>query len=382
MKNLKNFLPFGRDTLFYHLLMLTPVILHAQTSSQPVKKEVQYFEIRKTVYAIPDHLNPEELSTFDLVEAVPYTESNRVKITFNNLNEMQYEKTFEASPSGISLNDGMDRFVSNAQEQIMYTVDGKAVTPDLNEDDDYLNLVFSSEQVTKFPYVEKIHALTASDLALIQDNGYATFTDEDGNYIVQNADMDIIINHHAQTLEYRRFENDYLKMVQITSLRLLENGKALKKSEITKSYRILSSGIVMEIQDIIEYDNYYIVEDNEIVLDERVSQDLHAKTEKNSSLNPTESHVISNYKSLEKLHRNLLIRSDWNSNLIDVQLPTLRGAHSKIDVFNAAGQLIISQKLHKDQVQIALSLHEYPGGYYIIKYEDESGIVHQSIIKP
>ncbi len=35
MKKLKNFLPFEIDTLFYHLLMLTPVTLHALTSSQP-----------------------------------------------------------------------------------------------------------------------------------------------------------------------------------------------------------------------------------------------------------------------------------------------------------------------------------------------------------
>ncbi|MBK9271716.1 MAG: hypothetical protein IPM48_08950 [Saprospiraceae bacterium] len=357
----------------YLILFFWAQYLNAQVDDSEFKRIVEFDEFHFVNYSIPEDVAVESLDNMDLAEAIPYTSKIHVKIMVNQYNQLSVERIYFPGPTSISRYPGIGRSIYDGSSLRLFDKNGK----ELNENTDPAKVsseitTLSDEQIQMLGFEHEIKSPTLEQIELLAQEGVQAFQAEDRKFYMINGEVNLISDETNGYVEYRLFNGSILGSAEIKYYHNLGSGKAILRKKIHKSYLPITTGALMEVQDIVLYSNYRVVDQGTEIYRQFSSDEL----ELNNLT--SRSSGISTYIKVQPLDRMLEVIAIENA-VFKINLPTLKGLNASLVLVSLDGRILRHLQLTDDRL-MQLDLSDLLPGNYLLHYSDSMGRITNQII--
>ena len=353
--------------VLYSLFAFIPADLNnAELFTQRVSYDLEV----ETRYVLPSGTNVESLSSLDASRLRSKVKRMHIErelglsgipvTTITQLSDTQLE-SWSTLPSKI---------VYDESEMRIYKADGSLQTQRPYSPDEVSMRELINVNPNYFGKQPLLQAFSSAQISQLEASGASVTALSSNEVKISTPNTELIQNHNQLSLDRRQFENGQLKSRNQTRFLPTNDGAYMIPAiEIQRSFETLTSGLCIEKIEVKRYQNYRINDASPLAigLQEGAEVDVYNNIETTQIFeSPVEVKVFPNPATNEL---NLLLNG-----------ATFKKG-MKVEIRNAAGQMLIQKKINLEMERLQLNVVNIPQGIYLIEVIDGNQSWNKRFVK-
>lgn len=320
-------------------------------------KQVFFKTTTSKVFAVPDSTDMKAITNFDLAKMQSHSVVTNTDLiidqnhdlTITNINEQKprYENDYEFE---------VGKVISNKFGTVLYGHDGNKLYnnqyPEVNKEFEIQNDAIESYGL--FPAITIDNNL----IDLYSSIGFTTSISADGAFSAINDSIEFYLDTKKMIVETRIFKGNELQISDWKQYQYVDN-YLIPKVFVMTTYDKLSTGIRLQINEIVNYNSYTIInENNEAVV---------SYIEKVSSFMNNEGIAVNKFKELEKKNPNIVVFPNPSTDNISVEIPLFATDYVNVDITNTLGTVVMTLNDVKNDSKVNIDISTLRSGVYILR---------------